>query len=99
MIGESGSGKTTLALDIARKVAVQHNVPVGIFSLEMSDQQLVDRMLAAESGVDSWKLRTGRLTNDSEYEALQNAMNKLHKAPIHIIHRGSTLRSIFAPLL
>ncbi len=82
-------GKTTLALDIARNAALQHGASVGIFSLEMSDQQLVDRMLAAESGVDSWKLRTGRLTSDHEYEALQNAMNKLHKAPIHIIDEAA----------
>jgi replicative DNA helicase len=78
-------GKTTFALDIARNAALQHGASVGIFSLEMSDQQLVDRMLAAESGVDSWKLRTGRLSNDSEYEALQGAMQKLNSAPIHII--------------
>ena len=78
-------GKTTFALDIARNAALQHGASVGIFSLEMSDQQLVDRMLAAESGVDSWKLRTGRLSNDSEYEALQGAMQKLNAAPIHII--------------
>ena len=82
-------GKTTFALDIARNAALIHGASVGIFSLEMSDQQLVDRMLAAESGVDSWKLRTGRLSNDSEYEALQNAMNKLHKAPIHIIDEAA----------
>jgi replicative DNA helicase len=82
-------GKTTFALDIARNAALLHGASVGIFSLEMSDQQLVDRMLAAESGVDSWKLRTGRLSNDSEYEALQNAMNKLHKAPIHIIDEAA----------
>lgn len=78
-------GKTTFALDLARNAALLHNASVGIFSLEMSDQQLVDRMLAAEAGVDSWKLRTGRLSNDSEYEALQEAMTKLNKAPIHII--------------
>lgn len=82
-------GKTTFALDIARNAALQHGASVGIFSLEMSDQQLVDRMLAAESGVDSWKLRTGRLSNDSEYEALQGAMTKLHKAPIHIIDEAA----------
>ena len=82
-------GKTTFALDIARNAALQHGAHVGIFSLEMSDQQLVDRMLAAESGVDSWKLRTGRLSNDSEYEALQQAMQKLHKAPIHIIDEAA----------
>ncbi len=78
-------GKTTFALDIARNAALLHGASVGIFSLEMSDQQLVDRMLAAEAGVDSWKLRTGRLSNDHEYEALQHAMQKLDRAPIHII--------------
>lgn len=82
-------GKTTFALDIARNAALHHGASVGIFSLEMSDQQLVDRMLAAESGVDSWKLRTGRLTNDSEYEALQQAMTKLSNAPIYIIDEAS----------
>jgi len=82
-------GKTTFALDLARNAALIHGASVGIFSLEMSDQQLVDRMLAAEAGVDSWKLRTGRLTNDSEYEALQAAMTKLHKAPIHIIDEAA----------
>jgi replicative DNA helicase len=82
-------GKTTFALDLARNAALIHGASVGIFSLEMSDQQLVDRMLAAEAGVDSWKLRTGRLSNDSEYEALQEAMNKLHKAPIHIIDEAA----------
>lgn len=82
-------GKTTFALDIARNAALQYGSSVGIFSLEMSDQQLVDRMLAAESGVDSWKLRTGRLSNDDEYEALQKAMDKLNKAPIHIIDEAA----------
>lgn len=82
-------GKTTFALDLARNAALGAGAHVGIFSLEMSDQQLVDRMLAAEAGVDSWKLRTGRLSNDSEYEALQQAMQKLHKAPIHIIDEAS----------
>jgi replicative DNA helicase len=77
-------GKTTFALDIARNAALQAGASVGIFSLEMSDQQLVDRMLAAEAGVDSWKLRTGKLGSDQEYEAVQNAMAKLSEASIHI---------------
>ncbi len=77
-------GKTTFALDIARNAALLHGASVGIFSLEMSDQQLVDRMLAAESGVDSWKLRTGKLSNDTEYQRLQEAMAKLSEAKIHI---------------
>lgn len=77
-------GKTTFALDIARNAALKYKASVGIFSLEMSDQQLVDRMLAAEAGVDSWKLRTGRLSNDQEFEAVQQAMAKLSEAQIHI---------------
>lgn len=77
-------GKTTFALDLARNAALQYKASVGIFSLEMSDQQLVDRMLAAEAGVDSWKLRTGKLTNDHEFKAVQDAMTKLSNAPIHI---------------
>lgn len=77
-------GKTTFALDMARNAALQSGKSVGIFSLEMSDQQLVDRMLAAEASVDSWKLRTGKLSNDQEYDAVQSAMARLSEAPIHI---------------
>jgi len=77
-------GKTTFALDVARNAALKFGASVGIFSLEMSDQQLVDRMLAAEAGVDSWKLRTGRLSSDHEYQAVQEAMTKLSDAKIHI---------------
>lgn len=77
-------GKTTFALDIARNAALKYNASIGIFSLEMSDQQLVDRLLAAEASVDSWKLRTGKLTSDQEYQALQDAMTKLSDAKIHI---------------
>lgn len=77
-------GKTTFALDVARNTALKFGASVGIFSLEMSDQQLVDRMLAAEAGVDSWKLRTGRLSNDHEFAAVQEAMAKLSSAQIHI---------------
>jgi len=77
-------GKTTLALDIARNAACKFKKSVGVFSLEMSAQQLVDRMLAAEAQVDAWKLRTGRLSNDHEFEAVQSAMARLSEAPIHI---------------
>ncbi|MBI2048071.1 MAG: replicative DNA helicase [Parcubacteria group bacterium] len=77
-------GKTTLALDIARKVAGEHNVPVGIFSLEMSAQQLVDRMVAAESFVDAWKLRTGNLKTDEEFTKIRDSLDKLSKSPIFI---------------
>lgn len=77
-------GKTALALDIARQAATKHNIPVGIFSLEMSAQQLVDRMLAAEAQVDSWKLRTGRLSTDEEFSRLRDGLERLAKAPIYI---------------
>jgi replicative DNA helicase len=77
-------GKTAFALDIARQAATKHDVPVGIFSLEMSSQQLVDRMLAAESNVDAWKLRTGKLTVDSEFDKIRGALDTLAKAPIFI---------------
>lgn len=77
-------GKTTFALDLARNASLKFGASVGIFSLEMSDQQLVDRMLAAEAGVDSWKLRTGKLSNDDEFEAVQSAMGRLSEAQIHI---------------
>ncbi len=78
-------GKTSLALDIARKTAIDNNIPVGIFSLEMSSQQLVDRMLAAEAQVDSWKLRTGHnLSIDHDFKSIRDAMDRLSNAPIYI---------------
>jgi replicative DNA helicase len=77
-------GKTALALDIARMAAVNNNTPVGIFSLEMSSQQLVDRMLAAESKVDAWKLRTGKLSVESDFDKIRDSLDKLSKAPIYI---------------
>lgn len=83
-------GKTTFALDLARNAAVQYKKSVGIFSLEMSAQQLVDRMLASEAGVDSWKLRTGKLKNDTEFEAVQAAMARLSEASIHIDDQPGT---------
>jgi len=82
-------GKTTLALDIARQTAIKHKTPVGFFSLEMSSQQLVDRMLAAQAGVNSWRLRTGRISKDDEYERLQNGMAELSEAPIYIDDKSS----------
>src|SRR3989344_2607923 len=77
-------GKTALALDIARQAAVYHNVPVGIFSLEMSSQQLVDRMLASQSNVDAWKLRTGKLNREDDFAAIRQSLDVLSKAPIFI---------------
>ena len=88
-------GKTSLALDIARQTATKHKTPVGIFSLEMSSQQLVDRMLAAQAGVDSWRLRTGKISKDDEYERLQEGIATLSEAPIYIDDKpGSTVLSM-----
>lgn len=84
LAGRPSSGKTSLALDIARLTAVLYNVPVGIFSLEMSSQQLVDRMLAAQSNVDAWKLRTGRLNKEDDFAAIRHSLDALSKAPIYI---------------
>lgn len=77
-------GKTSLALDIARQTAIQHNVSVGIFSLEMSAQQLVDRMLATQSNVNSWALRTGRISSGADFDRIRDALDVLAKAPIYI---------------
>ena len=77
-------GKTTLALDIARMTAVHHEKSVVIFSLEMSSQQLVDRMLSAESRVNAWNLRTGRLSSDKDFSLLRDSLDKLAKAKIYI---------------
>lgn len=77
-------GKTSLALDIARNVAVRHNTPVGIFSLEMSSEQLVDRMLSAESFIDSWKMRTGNVRSEDDFAKIRDALETLSKAPIYI---------------
>ena len=83
-------GKTALALDIARQTATKHNTAVGIFSLEMSSQQLVDRMLAAQAGVNSWRLRTGKIKDEDEFERLQAGMGVLAEAPIYIDDKAST---------
>lgn len=81
-------GKTTFALDIARNVAVNSNVPVGIFSLEMSKEQLTDRLLCAEANVGLWKMRTGKLENDDDFARIGDAMGKLSDAPIFIEDSG-----------
>lgn len=85
-------GKTALALDIARKTALIHGTKVGIFSLEMSAQQLVDRMVAAEARVDAWKLRTGNALTDDDMDAISHTLERLEKAPIYIDDQaGNTL--------
>lgn len=76
-------GKTALALNIAHNVALRDKLPVLLFSLEMSKEQLVDRLLAMESGVDAWALRTGNLT-DTDFEKIGQAMGALSEAEMFI---------------
>jgi len=85
-------GKTTLALDFARQIAVKEKIPVGIFSLEMSSDQLIDRMLAAQSNVDLWRLRTGHLKTEEgndDFQRIGEAMGVLSEAPVYIDDAGS----------
>lgn len=80
-------GKTSLALDIVRYIAIREKTPVGIFSLEMSKNDVVDRLLASQAGIDLWKLRTGRLSMDgldNDLTKIQEAMATLSEAPIYI---------------
>ncbi len=80
-------GKTTFALDIARHIAVNEKIPIGIFSLEMSKEQLVDRLLCSQADIDLWKMRTGKLSDGPEsqdFPKLGHAMGVLSEAPIFI---------------
>ncbi|MEI7512287.1 MAG: replicative DNA helicase [Candidatus Uhrbacteria bacterium] len=80
-------GKTAFALDIARAAATKFKVPVGIFSLEMSKEQLVDRMICSEANVDLWRMRTGRLNETgehNEFERIGHALGALAEAPLYI---------------
>ncbi len=76
-------GKTAFVLNLAHKIATEAKESVLIFSLEMGKEQLVDRLLAMESGVDAWALRTGKLT-DNDFERLGEAMGTLSEAKIYI---------------
>lgn len=78
-----GMGKTAFALNIAQQVAVEKQLPVGIFSLEMSQEELVDRLLVAQADIDAWKLKTGRL-GEEEFTRLSDAMGVLADAPLYI---------------
>jgi replicative DNA helicase len=82
-------GKTTLALDIVRHVAIKENIPVGFFSLEMSTDQLVDRLISSEAQVDLWKMRTGKINDEQDFLRIQNTLNTLSKAPIFIDDEAS----------
>jgi replicative DNA helicase len=80
-------GKTSLALDIARSVSTEAKIPVGIFSLEMSREQVVDRLIASQADVDLWRIRTGNLSSkgdDNDFLRIQNALGVLSEAPLFI---------------
>lgn len=78
-----GVGKTSLAMNIAQHVAVELKKPVGFFSLEMSKEELVDRLLVAQADIDAWKLKTGKLSED-DFTKLSNAMGEIAEAPLYI---------------
>ncbi|MBU0722317.1 replicative DNA helicase [Patescibacteria group bacterium] len=86
-------GKTSLAMDIARQSAIISKVPIGIFSLEMSKEQLVDRMLCAQAKVNLWRMRTGKLSDkeeDNDFSRIGDAMGRLSEAPIYIDDSASS---------
>jgi len=78
-----GIGKTSFALNIAQNLAVKHKIGVGFFSLEMSKEELVDRLLVAQADIDAWRLKTGKLSED-DFTKLSNAMGELAEAPLYI---------------
>jgi len=86
-------GKSALALGVARYTAVEEKIPVGIFSLEMSADQVVDRLIAAQANVDLWRLRTGKLSGegeDNDFARIQQALGGVSEAPIFIDDAASS---------
>ncbi len=77
-------GKTSLAVDIARHAAIKGNVSVGIFSLEMSREEVVDRFIASTSNVSLWRLRSGQVSNENDLAMIQQGLDQLNNAPIFI---------------
>lgn len=80
-------GKTTLALDFARDAAIKNKVPVAIFSIEMSKEQLIDRLICSQARVDLWRMRTGKLSGegpDNDFQRIRKAMDEISSAPIFI---------------
>lgn len=78
-----GMGKTAFSLNIAQYVAVNLGLPVGFFSLEMSKEELIDRLLVSQANIDAWKLKSGRLSED-DFARLSDAMGLLADAPLFI---------------
>lgn len=85
-------GKSTLAINIAQNIAFTEKIPVGVFSLEMSKDQIVDRLISSISGVDLWKIRTGKLNgegDENDFVRIQRALAVLSELPIYIDDVGS----------
>lgn len=78
-----GTGKTAMILNIAQYATVKEKIPTGIFSLEMSKEELVDRLLVSQADIDAWRLKTGRLTDD-DFTKLSDAMGELAEAPLFV---------------
>jgi replicative DNA helicase len=78
-----GMGKTSLALNMATHAALSGRTPVGVFSLEMSRDQLVQRLICSEAGIDSYRLRTGYI-EEGEWGKIAQAIGELSEAPIYI---------------
>lgn len=78
-----GTGKTAMAMNIAQFVSVHEKTPIGIFSLEMSQEELVDRLLVGQADIDAWRLKTGKLS-EADFTKLSEAMGQLADAPIFI---------------
>ena len=76
-------GKTSFALNITANIAIKNKQPVGFFSLEMSKEELVDRLLVGTADIDAWRLKTGKLSDD-DYQKITEAMGELSDAPIFI---------------
>lgn len=77
-------GKTSLVLDIARQSAVMGKKSIGVFSIEMSKEQIIDRLIAGQAQIPLWRLRTGKLGDDMEFSLVQEALNELSGAKIFI---------------
>lgn len=78
-----GTGKTALALNITQHASVLYKKKIGFFSLEMSKEELVDRLLVGQADIDAWRLKTGRLTED-DFAKISHAMGILAEAQIFI---------------
>jgi len=86
-------GKSSLAMNIASHIAINEKIPVGIFSLEMSKDQLVDRLIADQAGIDLWRLRTGKLSgdgDDNDFSRIQHSLGILSEAQIYIDDAASS---------